>query len=78
MVLISSYLIADDDASSTLSSRTSSMRINTSDMGNYLAEDRESDGELVLSSNGAIAYIYLIVYHQNRHNIRCLSLVWYC
>jgi len=38
-------LIADDDASSTLSSRSSSTRINTSDMGGYLAEDRESDGE---------------------------------
>ncbi|KAG4977621.1 hypothetical protein JHK86_037095 [Glycine max] len=40
----------DDDASSTLSSRSSSTRINTSDMGGYLAEDRESDD--YVGSNG--------------------------
>ncbi|KHN33096.1 hypothetical protein glysoja_010087 [Glycine soja] len=44
----------DDDASSTLSSRTSSMRINTSDMGNYLAEDRESDGSKSRASHNLL------------------------
>ncbi|RDX89410.1 hypothetical protein CR513_28866, partial [Mucuna pruriens] len=51
--ITSTSQFGDEDAS-TLSSRSSSMRINISDTGNYFAEDRESDGSRYRASHNLL------------------------
>nr|KYP72780.1 hypothetical protein KK1_005381 [Cajanus cajan] len=51
--ITSTSQLGDEDAS-TLSSRSSSMRMNTSDTGNYFAEDGESDGSRSRASHNLL------------------------
>ncbi|TKY72058.1 hypothetical protein E2542_SST00794 [Spatholobus suberectus] len=51
---ITSTLQLGDEGASTLSSRSSSMRMNISDTANYFAEDRESDGSRSRASHNLL------------------------